>query len=49
LPGALPRDVLWVTLSPARPDERSLTLSATGPRSEALRAVAERWEAARRA
>lgn len=49
MPGALPRDVLWVTLAPARQDERSLTLTSTGPRSEALRAVAERWEAHRRA
>lgn len=49
MPEALPRDVLWATLTPARPGERALTLAATGPRSEALRAVAERWETARRA
>lgn len=49
MPEALPRDVLWVTLDAARPGERSVVMTATGPRSEALRAVAERWEAARRA
>ena len=49
LPGALPRDVLWATLTPARSGERALALTATGPRAEALRAVAARWEAARRA
>lgn len=48
MPAAMPRDVLWATLEPARMNERALRLTATGPRSEALRAVAERWEASRR-
>ena len=49
LPGALPADALWVTLTPARPGERALTLAATGPRAEALALVAAAWEAGRRA
>lgn len=49
LPGSLPADTLWVTLTPARPGERALALGPGGPRSTALRGVAEAWAAARRA
>ena len=49
LPGSLPADTLWVTLTPARPGERALAFASAGPRSTALRCVAEASGATRRA
>lgn len=47
MPEALPPDALWLTLAVTAPGERALTVEATGPRSEALRAAIDAWSEAR--
>lgn len=49
LPGVLPADALWITLTVAAPGVRALDLAASGPRSAALRAAAEASVRPRRA